>query len=96
MSAEIAIAPAAEASVQQAGSTDPENPPGDGQDALHYAGTDPLTIEGVTFLHDQIVIVPDEMARRLAGTNNLRVVAETVESWPHFIGIRARARAARG
>lgn len=87
--------PAPTQAAQTAGSTDPQNPPGDGEDALHYNGTDAITVEGITFAPDAVVIVPTDVAARLIGTNNIRQVAETAESWPHYMAVRARAREGR-
>ena len=71
---------------------DPIDPPGDGEEALHYAGTEPLTLDGHTFAPDSLTIVPAATAMRLAGTRDLRVVQESAESWPHYLAMRARAR----
>lgn len=73
---------------------DPTDPPGPGQEALHHAGDSAIEREGVTFPPDSVVIVPEAVAYKLAGRDNLRIVAETAETWPHYMGMRVRARQA--
>lgn len=79
----------------QAAAADPPNAPGPGEDALHYNGTDPITLDGITFAPDQVLIVSEAVGAKLVGKNNIRQVTETAESWPHFLGMRARAREGR-
>lgn len=74
---------------------DPTDFPGEGFTALHYGGTESMRRAGAVFTPDSIVIVPESVGRALAGRENLRLVQESPESWPHFLAIRARARANR-
>lgn len=72
--------------------SDPHDPPCAGMAALHYAGEEPIEREGFTFGPDQLVIVPEETAYKLAGKDNLRIVIETPETWGNYVALRARAR----
>lgn len=72
---------------------DPTDFPGEGFAALHYGGTESVKRAGAVFAPDSVVIVPESVAHALAGRENFRIVQESAESWPHFLAIRARARA---
>ena len=43
---------------------------------LHYSGTEPLTRGAYTWQPDQVVSVPEAIARTLFGSDNLRVVQD--------------------
>lgn len=72
---------------------DPPSPPGAGQAALHYNGAEATTVDGVSFAPDQVVIVPEDQARRLAGRHNVRMVEVADDQWGDYLAMRARARA---
>jgi len=43
---------------------------------LHYSGTEPLTKAGYSWKPDEVVAVPESVARTLFGSDNLRVVQD--------------------
>lgn len=43
---------------------------------LHYNGTEPLTKGAYTWQPDQVIPVPESVARTLFGSDNLRVVTD--------------------
>lgn len=43
---------------------------------LHYSGTEPLEKDGYTWQPDQVIPVPESVARRLFGGDQLRVVRD--------------------
>ena len=50
--------------------------PADAAWLLHYGGTEPLSKAGYTWQPDQVVEVPESVARTLFGADHLRVVID--------------------